>query len=91
MNIFERTVALPLGRAHRSSLSSATRQTFPLGVAPRKRARSLHPQPRSAKPTNQARCHPARQAMQLLLRQTATSVGELKCTGSGTRRGTAGG
>ena len=74
MNIFERTVARPLGRAHRSSLSLAT--TFPLGVAPRKRARSLHSQPRSAKPTNQARCHPAHQAMQLLLRQTATSVGE---------------
>ena len=77
MNIFERTVARPLRRAHRSSLSLATRLlTFPLGVAPLARARSLHSQPRSAKPTNQARCHPARQAMQLLLRQTATSVGE---------------
>ena len=28
MNIFERTVARPLGRAHRSSLSLATRQLF---------------------------------------------------------------
>ena len=33
MNIFERTVARPLGRAHRSSLSLPI--TFPLGVAPR--------------------------------------------------------
>ena len=76
MNIFERTVARPLGRAHRSSLSLATRQvTFPRCPPEREHGHFTHNR-EAPKPTNQARCHPAHQAMQLLLRQTATSVGE---------------
>ena len=77
MNIFERTVARPLGRAHRRSLSLAYReQGFPLGVAPQREHGHFTHNREAPSPTNQARCHPAHQAMQLLLRQTATSVGE---------------
>ena len=49
MNIFERTVARPLGRAHRSSLSLATAKHSRSVSPPGARARSLHSQPRSAK------------------------------------------